>query len=205
MKKKNINHLIILSLFVVGIGSCGVANIKTGGNGWDGLIPGLLGLGCLTAGTIYLIVYLISNIFIRAELKKEEVEYENDQTAIVRLRKRKLLRLLTISLVTYTFNLMLPYMFTGRQGKTSSLSILINVALLISSYFGILKGLKIAKLIWLVVIILLLIKSITFLAFSLLDSRYAVIYIFIPIAYLYIINIMSKSNLINNENFEDMV
>ena len=205
MKNNNINHVIILFLFIIGIGSCGVATMRSEGNGWNGLIPGIFGLFFLAAGVIYLAAYLISSIFIKRELKFEKAEYEDNLDFVLQLRKTKLLKLLSISLVTYSLGIVLPYFLTYRYESISILSIIFHVSLLIISYLGMLKNLKFIKIIWLTTLILLFIKSITFLALSIFDSRYTIIYIAIPITYLYIIGILIKSNLINNKNFQDMV
>ena len=162
----------------------------------DGLVPALLGLCFFAAGTIYLVVSLISYVFVKRELTVENIEFDNNQNSMNQLRKNKLLG---VSLATYSVNVLVFYRLTRHSDNTSYLLIVLIAVIFITSYLGLAKQMKFAKPMWIAVLIYLLVSSIIFLIVSIGRNKSGIFYIGLPIAYLYTISVLVKSKIINTK------
>lgn len=196
MRKNRINYFVIIGLFVFGIGSYGFATTQSGNSGFDSIIPAVIGFFCIKAGIIYLIIYLLSNVYLKRELVKEEVNFGTNTIILNKKgRRKKLINLLSITLIALLINtiIILEYVNT-----IYFILLTMIVSLLIASYWGMVNKCKLGKYIWIAVLLLL-----TFISLSNIISQFfdnyleLVVLLIISTSYVYVINSLIRSKLIN--------
>lgn len=198
MEFKRTNNTIILILFIIGIGCCGYAYTQND-NPYDGMIPGMIGLMFLTIGVIYLITHLVSYLFICLEMKAEVKVMESNAQNATEYRKYKLIQVGGISLTCSGIGLTMPYIRTDTFTSLNLILLLTAILTIIASCWGLIHRKKIAKKIWVTAQIFLLYISLTTLINPLVDFS-KLIYLFVPIGHLYVIGVLSKSKLINDDD-----